>query len=865
MSVIITPNNRLAKEKSESLVLAAMREKATFVVDAPNVLSLSTLIEQLYEQAQSNCYPPALNHVLTSTEKVFLHWVDIIRNDEELQTLMPPTELANDVTSAYRHMLLWEQSEVNLSPDSQESALFKKWLKVYRQRTKGVVCEQMAIPIVIEAVREGVLRLPEHITFHAFDDFPPLIDTFIAALKENTAVAICDAKNEAQAILSQTSAYDDREQLSKAANWAYNKLDLEPTARIAIVIPELANKRDKIISALDNVFEPQKILPHIPHYVQPYNISMGESLSSQPVIRFTQTLLKIGLNLSDTSTLMQVVTSPFLSHSDKESWKRAIFKLNLREYPEQMTLLNLIEAEDCPSNLYSAIKQFVAKLLGAPDKDVMANWLSLFEDALEAAGWPGERSLNSIEFQAIKQYKTLLSRVCTHYSFEQVTMETALFYFNLALNSTIFAPESEDSPIQVLGLLEAAGLQFDYIYLLDMNDSVFPAKASPTPFLPELLQKELGMPHADPARELEFSKALIDRYTHSAKEIIYSYCEYDRDKELSPTIFVSGSQLGANTFNVNELNYEDLLYRKIPIEVIQDEPVPVDAGQAEGTTALLSDQAKCPFSAFMKHRVKVREKAKSHMGFSPIQRGNALHNAMLHFWKGVQDQATLLSLSADALNDAIAGAVAYGLNVEDVIDNIEPTLMQMETQLLTKVIGNWLDIEKQRPPFAIDALEKKSHVKFGPVGINLRIDRVDLLSTDKKEAHSQDESKRGVIDYKLSEGTTAPLLSEKPFEDAQLPVYALAEKNVDMVGYASFKPDYEKLDAVAGQSCDEVAKVDGRNVRPVKDDFASTLENWNSRLVELANDYIEGTANITPSVNACRYCPYSLICRVSVR
>ena len=152
-----------------------MREKGTFVVDAPEVLSLSTFIEQLYEQAQSNGYPPALNHVLTSTEKVFLRWVDIIRNYEELQTLMPPTELANDVASAYRHMLLWEQSEVNLSPDSQESALFKKWLNEYRQRTKGVVCEQMAIPIVIEALQEGVLHLPEHTTVHAFDDFPPLI------------------------------------------------------------------------------------------------------------------------------------------------------------------------------------------------------------------------------------------------------------------------------------------------------------------------------------------------------------------------------------------------------------------------------------------------------------------------------------------------------------------------------------------------------------------------------------------------------------------------------------------------------------------------------------------------------------------
>ena len=112
MSAIIPPNNRLAKEKSESLVLAAMREKGSFVVDAPEVLSLSTFIEQLYVQAQSNGYPPALNHVLTSTEKVFLHWVDIIRNDEELQTLMPPTELADDVASAYRHMLLWEQSQV---------------------------------------------------------------------------------------------------------------------------------------------------------------------------------------------------------------------------------------------------------------------------------------------------------------------------------------------------------------------------------------------------------------------------------------------------------------------------------------------------------------------------------------------------------------------------------------------------------------------------------------------------------------------------------------------------------------------------------------------------------------------------------
>ena len=64
---------------------------------------------------------------------------------------------------------------------------------------------------------------------------------------------------------------------------------------------------------------------------------------------------------------------------------------------------------------------------------------------------------------------------------------------------TIFAPESRDAPVQILGPLEAAGLTFDALWFLGADDASWPAVGRPHPFLTRSLQRTHNMPHAETA------------------------------------------------------------------------------------------------------------------------------------------------------------------------------------------------------------------------------------------------------------------------------------------------------------------------------------------------------------------------------
>jgi ATP-dependent helicase/nuclease subunit B len=68
---------------------------------------------------------------------------------------------------------------------------------------------------------------------------------------------------------------------------------------------------------------------------------------------------------------------------------------------------------------------------------------------------------------------------------------------------TLFQPESPDAPIQVLGVLESLGLEFDALWVSGLTDDVWPMRARPNPFLPPALQKKAGIREASPEATLE--------------------------------------------------------------------------------------------------------------------------------------------------------------------------------------------------------------------------------------------------------------------------------------------------------------------------------------------------------------------------
>ena len=104
---------------------------------------------------------------------------------------------------------------------------------------------------------------------------------------------------------------------------------------------------------------------------------------------------------------------------------------------------------------------------------------------------------------------------------------------------TVFQPQSSIKPVQILGILEAAGMSFDAVWLLGMDDKNWPPAPRPNPLLPAGLQRELGMPQASAEHELAFATGLMQGLERSAGTLIASYAQADADQPLLPSPLIA--------------------------------------------------------------------------------------------------------------------------------------------------------------------------------------------------------------------------------------------------------------------------------------------------------------------------------------
>ena len=102
----------------------------------------------------------------------------------------------------------------------------------------------------------------------------------------------------------------------------------------------------------------------------------------------------------------------------------------------------------------------------------------------------------------------------------------------IAADTPFHVQGGSDAPIQVVGILEAAGLNFDHLWVIGLSDDVWPEPAMPNPLLPITLQRRLGLPHASPQRELEYATTITGRVLSAAEEVIVSHANTDGKSEL---------------------------------------------------------------------------------------------------------------------------------------------------------------------------------------------------------------------------------------------------------------------------------------------------------------------------------------------
>jgi len=459
-------------------------------------------------------------------------------------------------------------------------------------------------------------------------------------------------------------------------------------------------------------------------------------------------------------------------------------------------------------------------------------------------GFPGDRTLDSAEHQARAKLNECFAELA---KLERVAPKMspgrALASLRRLCGETLFQPETPDAPVQVLGVLESLGLEFDALWVSGLTDEAWPLHTRANPFIPPALQRKAGIREAWPEATLEWAKKVTEGWVGAANEVVLSHPAREDDRELLASPLISGvSSLSETPETKSVARYRDLIFAKRVVERVADGRAPaLTTRTPKGGTRILADQAACPFRAFARHRLNAEALEEPVEGLDARARGLLLHTLMKELWSQLKGSDGLAN-PGPAIGKAAKAAITEA--------GLEEPFASLERARLEKLAREWLEVERERPPFTVAAMEDKRKLTVAGLELNGRIDRLDALESG---GHA-------VIDYKTGNPTPNDWQGERP-EDPQLPLYALsAKEEISAVAYAKLKTGAMRFMGFS-RAKDAIPKV------RAAENWATLFEGWKKELEALGQGFAGGDARVDPKklLATCRYCDLQPLCRVYER
>jgi len=841
---VVTPNRRLAQELSREFDEGQIAGGKA-VWETADILPFGAFVERLHEDALYSYIAAQLPLLLTAAQEQEL-WESAIRASEWGEALLAVPQAASDCRRAWELAHAWRiAGALGGFPGNDDAKAFAEWSREYAKRCdrEGNTDAARLADVVAPLLKESALRKPKLLVAYAYDVVKPQEQDFLdACAREGIEVRACSPDRTVGHGPTLRVFPSAREELDAAAQWARAKLEAG-AKRIGVVVPELGQRRREVVRVFSRTMQPAHNLPGNEHKALPFNISLGAPLADYPLVRAALSILELAAGEIPFEQASKLMRSPFIGGAEGEMAKRARLDAALRRVaPARVTLGKLIGLiEGCP-----VLRQRLEAVFSVPRKETASphDWGRHFTALLDAAGFP-ERSLDSDEFQSQAKFNEALAefakleRVAPKMSFAQ-----ALARLRRLCADTLFQPETPDAPIQVLGVLESAGLEFDALWVSGLTDDAWPLHAKPNPFIPPALQRKAGIPEASAEATLERGKRITEGWLGAAPEVVVSHPVREEDRDLIGSPLISGVPGFSGTPETRTYaRHRDLIFAARRIETVADGRAPALATKTpKGGTRILSDQAACPFRAFARHRLNAEALEEPVEGLDARARGLLLHTLMKELWTELKDSTGLQGNVEPAIERAAAAAVAEA--------KLEDPFAGLERKRLAKLAREWLEVERQREPFEVVAMEEKRKLSVSSLELNGRIDRMDKL----------DAGGHALIDYKTGKPTPNEWLGERP-DDPQLPLYALnAEEDISAVAFAKLRTGEMRYMGFSDRK-DLIP-----DVKPAKD-WKALLEGWKKELESLGAGFASGDARVDPKqlLHTCRTCDLQPLCRVYER
>ena len=629
---------------------------------------------------------------------------------------------------------------------------------------------------------------------------------------------------------------------------------------------EINFDQDKVLVLLPNENLLFPVLNTIPDSINNINVTMGFPLSETPLFNMIHLIVKVHKNSfkRDLQTcnyfkdILELISHPYIYQYDKQGSNSLISDLNDRKiiYVSHKYLSEFSEILkyifDSKSSLLEILKNVSSLIynnsneLGKLDKE----YIRLFLDIIDRI-----ENIN-IDFKSFEVLSKLLTQI-------------------LKITKIPFSGEPL-SGLQIMGVLESRNLDFDDVYILNMNEGEFPKNKLNISFIPFNIRKAFNLKTID-VMDRVYSY-LFYRVIQRAKNITFIYnknADFNSKGEISRYINQLNNESNYQvkdlsvTDKIGIVNHSKLIIPKTNNLLDKIRKRFYDDGYLSPSG--VKDYMDCSLRFYYKYLANIKQLAPYSENIGKPEFGKITHNALELVYNDVLNNKQENVIEKNdflKIKAGISGSISKVIKKHFRLNNKNEFIPEGNNIILIEIIKDYMSkvisFDEKYAPFKILNLEgdKKSGFikkynlsKKNKVNISGFIDRID-----------EKNNKIRIIDYKTGGDSritkdVKSLFSKdkKERNDAlfQLLFYSLLVKN-SRDKCLSITPGLINIRQVKNKISDiriiiNKKKID--NVLPLLDEFEKHLK---GKINEIFDDKIPFTQN--DDKEECKYCPYKNMC-----